>query len=92
MAEESNHHVSFGSDSHKMDEEKYQMSSIVIKDSYKADVFNFDMECWKQEDPKGELFNFTINNVISWEWTKMKLTRSEIKGLADFLNQFVEEN
>jgi hypothetical protein len=68
------------------------MSSVVIKDSYKADVFNFDMECWKQEDPKGELFNFTINNVISWEWTKMKLTRSEIKGLADFLNQFVEEN
>ena len=68
------------------------MSSVVIKDSYKADVFNFDMECWKQEDPKGELFNFTINNVISWEWTKMKLTRSEIKGLADFLNQFVEDN
>jgi hypothetical protein len=68
------------------------MGSVVIKDSYKADVFNFDMECWKQEDPKGELFNFTINNVINWEWTKMKLTRSEIKGLADFLNQFIEEN
>jgi hypothetical protein len=68
------------------------MSSVVIKDNYKADVFNFDMECWKQEDPKGELFNFTINNVINWEWTKMKLTRSEIKGLADFLNQFIEEN
>ena len=68
------------------------MSSIVIKDSYKADIFNFDMELWKQEEPKGELFNFTINNVISWEWTKMKLTRSEIKGLADFLNQFIEEN
>jgi hypothetical protein len=75
-----------------MDEGEYQMSSIVIKDSYKADVFNFDMECWKQEDPKGELFNFTINNVISWEWTKMKLTRSEIKGLADFLNQFIKED
>jgi hypothetical protein len=75
-----------------MDEEKYQMSSIVIKDSYKADVFNFDMECWKQEDPKGELFNFTINNVISWEWTKMKLTRDEIRGLANFLNQFLEDN
>ena len=26
------------------------MSSIVTKDSYKADIFNFDMECWKQED------------------------------------------
>ena len=68
------------------------MSSIVTKDSYKADIFNFDMECWKQEDPKGELFNFTINNVISWEWTKMKLTRDEIRGLANFLNQFVEDN
>jgi len=68
------------------------MSSVVIKDSYKADVFNFDMECWKQENPKGELFNFTINNVISWEWTKMKLTRDEIRGLANFLNQFVEDN
>ena len=68
------------------------MSSVVIKDSYKADIFNFDMELWKQTEPKGELFNLTINNVISWEWTKMKLTRSELKGLADFLNQFVEEN
>jgi hypothetical protein len=29
------------------------MSSVVIKDSYKADVFNFDMECWKQEIPMG---------------------------------------
>jgi len=67
------------------------MSSIVIKDSYKADVFNFDMECWKQEDPKGELFNFTINNVISWEWQKLKLTREELKGLANFINSFVDE-
>ena len=75
-----------------MDEGKYQMSSIVIKDSYKADIFNFDMELWKQEEPKGELFNLTINNVISWEWQKLKLTRDEIVGLANFLNQFIEEN
>ena len=74
-----------------MDEREQIMSSVVIKDSYKADIFNFDMELWKQTEPKGELFNLTINNVISWEWTKMKLTRSELKGLADFLNQFVEE-
>jgi hypothetical protein len=74
-----------------MDEEKYQMSSIVIKDSYKADIFNFDMELWKQEEPKGELFNFTINNVISWEWQKLKLTREELKGLANFINSFIDE-
>ena len=68
------------------------MSSIVIKDSYKADIFNFDMELWKQEEPKGELFNLTINNVISWEWQKLKLTRDEIVGLSNFLNQFVKDN
>ena len=67
------------------------MSSIVIKDSYKADIFNFDMELWKQEEPKGELFNLTINNVISWEWQKLKLTREELKGLANFINSFVDE-
>ena len=53
--------------------------SIVIKDSYKADVFNFDVE------QNGGIINLTINNVISWEWMKMKLTKEEAKGLADFL-------
>jgi hypothetical protein len=50
------------------------------------------MECWKQEDPKGELFNLTINNVISWEWQKLKLTREELKGLANFINSFIDES
>lgn len=68
------------------------MSSVVIKDSYKADIFNFDMELWKQEEPKGELFNLTVNNVISWEWMKFKFTKEELKGLANFLNQFVKDN
>jgi hypothetical protein len=53
--------------------------SIVTKDSYKADVFNFDVE------QSGEIINLTINNVISWEWMKMMLTKEEAKGLADFL-------
>jgi hypothetical protein len=61
------------------------MSSIVIKDSYKADVFNFDVE------QNGGLSTLTINNVISWQWIQMKLTKDEIKGLANFLNQFVED-
>jgi hypothetical protein len=60
--------------------------SIVTKDSYKADVFNFDVE------QNGSLSTLTINNVISWQWIQMKLTKDEIRGLANFLNQFVEEN
>ena len=38
----------------------------------------------------GSLINLTINNSISWDWVKMKLTKEELKGLTDFLNQFVE--
>jgi hypothetical protein len=60
--------------------------SIVTKDSYRADIYNFEMEKF------GSLLNLTINNVISWEWTKMQLTKDEIKGLASFLNQFVNED
>jgi len=60
--------------------------SIVTKDSYKADVFNFDIE------QNGSLSTLTINNVISWLWIQMKLTKDEIRGLASFLNQFVEDN
>jgi hypothetical protein len=62
------------------------MSSVVIKDSYKADVFNFDVE------QNGDMSTLTINNVISWQWIQMKLTKDEIRGLANFLNQFVEDN
>jgi len=43
--------------------------SIVIKDSYKADVFKFDLE------RHGSLLNLTINNAISWEWIQMKFTK-----------------
>jgi hypothetical protein len=65
--------------------------NVITKDSYKADVFNFDMECWKQEEPKGELFNLTVNNVISWEWMKFKFTKEELRGLANFINSFIDE-
>jgi len=60
--------------------------SLIIKDSYKADVFRFDLE------RHGSLLNLTINNAISWEWMKMKLTKEELKGLADFINNYLEKN
>jgi hypothetical protein len=59
--------------------------SVVTKDSYKADIFNFDLE------QHGNIINLTINNVISWDWQKLKLTREELKGLANFINSFVDE-
>ena len=56
-----------------------------MKDSHKIDVFNFDIE------KQGELINLTINNVISWEWQKLNLTKSEFQGLARFLTNFAEK-
>ena len=83
--------------------------SIVTKDSYKADIFNFDMECWKQEIPNeilfnedgtvkdgpctkwAELYNLTINNVISWDIMSLKMTKDELRGLGAFIKNFLGE-
>lgn len=58
--------------------------NVILKDSYKVDVFKFDLE---QND---NLINLTINNAISWDWMKMRLTKEELKGLSDFITKFLE--
>ncbi len=58
--------------------------NVILKDSHKIDVFKFDLE------QDGNMFNMTINNAISWDWMKFKFTKEEIKGLADFINKFLE--
>jgi hypothetical protein len=59
---------------------------IVTKDSYKADVFKFHLE------RINGLFDLTINNAISWDWMRMKFTKDELKGLADFLSRNLGNN
>jgi len=53
--------------------------------SYRADIYKFDI------DTKNPIVNMTINNVISWDWLRMRLTKSELKGLADFLYKTIGE-
>jgi hypothetical protein len=53
--------------------------------SYRADIYKFDI------DTKNSIVNLTINNVISWEWLRMRLTKNELKGLADFLYKTIGE-
>lgn len=60
------------------------MSEVIQKDTFKADVFQFDLE------RINGLVDLTINNAISWDWMKMKLTREELKGMADFFNKFLD--
>ena len=60
------------------------MNDIIQKDTHKVDIFTFDLEKF------GGIVNLTISNSISWDWMKMKLTREELKGMADFLNKFLD--
>lgn len=54
--------------------------------SYQADVYRFDLE------KKSNLFEITINNVISWDYIKLSITKDELKGLSDFINNYLEKN
>jgi len=60
------------------------MNDIIQKDTHKVDIFTFDLEKFES------IVNLTISNSISWDWMKMKLTREELKGMADFLNKFLD--
>jgi len=54
--------------------------------SYRADIYKFDI------NTKNSIVNLTINNVISWDWLSMRLRKDELKGLADFINNYLENN
>ena len=61
------------------------MSQLITKDFYKADVYRFDTETLS-----GNMVKFDISNVISWELMSVKMTRDELKGLADFIYKHLE--
>jgi hypothetical protein len=54
--------------------------------SYRADIYKFDI------NTKNSIVDLTINNVISWDWLSMRLRKDELKGLADFINNYLENN
>ena len=60
------------------------MNDIILKDFYKADIFRFDLE------KQNSMIELTINDSISWDYIKMKLTREELQGLSDFIAKFLE--
>lgn len=59
--------------------------NLITKDFYKADVFRFDIE------DKSNIVDFTVNNAISWDILTMRLTKDELRGLADFIYGIIEE-
>ena len=60
------------------------MNDLIKADFYKADVFRFDLE--KNQDS----VDLEICNAISWDVMRFVMSREELKGLADFINKFLE--
>jgi hypothetical protein len=57
---------------------------IIKKDFYKSDIYRFDFE---HKDNGVEL---EVSNVISWDSIRVCITKDELKGLADFINKFLQ--
>jgi hypothetical protein len=55
-----------------------------IEDSYKADIYRFDLTDY------GFTVDFEFSNSISWDIMKARMTKTELKGLADFINTYLE--
>lgn len=61
------------------------MSDLIQSDFYKANVFRFYFEKLNAS------IDMTITNSISWDTNNYTMTREELKGLADFINSFLEK-
>lgn len=60
------------------------MSDLIQSDFYKANVFRFYFE------KLNATVDMTVTNSISWDTNNYTMTREELKGLADFINKFLE--
>jgi hypothetical protein len=60
------------------------VSDLIQSDFYKANVFRFYFEKLNAS------IDMTISNSISWDTNNYTMTREELKGLADFINKFLE--
>ena len=59
---------------------------MIIKDFYKADIYRVDIE------KTDGTFRVDVSNVISWDIISLNMNRDDLKGLADFINKFLENN
>ena len=59
---------------------------IIEKDFYKLDVYRFDVEY-----VVNDWYDITLNNSISWDYMTVRATKKELKGLADFIYEYLEK-
>ena len=59
---------------------------MITKDFYKADIYRVDIE------KTDGTFRVDVSNVISWDIISLNMTRDDLKGLADFIYKYLENN
>lgn len=57
-----------------------------MKHFYKADIYRVDIE------KTDGTFRVDVSNVISWDIISLNMNRDDLKGLADFINKYLENN
>ena len=57
---------------------------MITKDFYKADIYRVDIE------KTDGTFRVDVSNVISWDIISMNMNRDDLRGLADFINKYLE--
>lgn len=58
---------------------------LIQKDFYKLDVYRFDVEYVVKD-----WYDITVNNRMNWDYMTVRATKKELKGLADFIYEYLE--
>lgn len=60
---------------------------MINKDFYKSGVYRFDIE-----SNSNNTFDVDISNVISWDIISLKMNGEDLRGLAEFILKYLENN
>jgi hypothetical protein len=70
-------------------ESTHNQSNMTIMGTNPTERYNFDV--YRAEILRdGGYYELEMSNVISWELFGAKMTREELKGLADFIYKYLE--
>jgi len=67
-----------------------KVNQILTPDGRETE-WGFDVYGMNLADTKGDLVDLEIMNVISWGSTKIRMTRDELRGFANFINSHLDD-
>ena len=67
-----------------------KVNQILTPDGRETE-WGFDVYSMNLADTKGDFATLEIMNVISWESTKIRMTKDELRGFANFINSHLDD-